>query len=662
MLGRHGHGAGTGGGSAHRLAALLLAVLLTAALHSGCSRDESQALPTGPRFLNQAADVAYVGVAACASCHVEITSSYRHTGMGRSFFPMTPEVANEDFSMSSEIALAAAGLRYRMVERDGRYFQRQWAVTPAGQEIAVDEREMVYVLGSGNHSRSYVTVEDGKLLQMPMCWYPQEQRWDLCPGFDARNEHFTREIEPLCVFCHNARMERVEGTDNQYQEPIPAGINCERCHGPGQLHVEKWRSGREEPTGELDATIVNPRRLPTDLRVQVCFQCHMGDSHSTQWVIRPGRRLEDWRPGQPLGEALIQLHYAEALDSKFGISAQADRMILSRCFTESGGRLECLTCHNPHVTVYREDRPEDLFTRRCRQCHGNDGCTAPTSARQATTPADDCVACHMRRAEPDDHPHTTFTDHWIRRDIRPSGRLQRGDHTLKPMIPAAFAALDPGEQEFVLGQGYLHASLRTDGPERAELRRRAGEHLQAAVAAGFDGAETWFAIGDNASYAQRWPEAADAFRRAVERDPDHPQAARRLAEALVQLNQFREAAAVYDGILRGNSGDAVALADAGRLSLNFGRPEEALRLLDMAVSRKPWRPPFHANRGMALAELGRADAALRAVERAARLNPQDPAIWSYYAALLEEAGARESPAARAHADRLVQQAPAATAP
>jgi hypothetical protein len=176
------------------MGAVLLAVLLSA-----CADQAGEAQPPAPAYLNQALDVDYVGVSACAACHVEIAASYQHTGMGRSFFPMGPEVASEDFSGNNELALPGSGLRYRMLERDGRYYQRQWVVAPSGDEIVVDEREMVFVLGSGNHSRSYITLQDGKLLQMPVCWYPQEQRWDLCPGYEERNEHFTREIEPLCV-------------------------------------------------------------------------------------------------------------------------------------------------------------------------------------------------------------------------------------------------------------------------------------------------------------------------------------------------------------------------------------------------------------------------------------------------------------------------------
>ena len=45
-----------------------------------------------------------------------------------------------------------------------------------------------------------------------------------------------------CIACHNAYPDFVLGSENKYTA-IPTGIDCERCHGPGELHVEKIKMG-----------------------------------------------------------------------------------------------------------------------------------------------------------------------------------------------------------------------------------------------------------------------------------------------------------------------------------------------------------------------------------------------------------------------------------
>ena len=74
-----------------------------------------------------------------------------------------------------------------------------------------------------------------------------------------RNQHFGRPIEPDCLYCHANRFEAVAGTINGYRRPIFHGlsIGCERCHGPGGLHVRS-PGPADGPGG--DRTIVNPRR------------------------------------------------------------------------------------------------------------------------------------------------------------------------------------------------------------------------------------------------------------------------------------------------------------------------------------------------------------------------------------------------------------------
>ncbi|MFQ5719111.1 MAG: tetratricopeptide repeat protein [Acidobacteriota bacterium] len=591
-----------------------------------------------PANQNLSRDVAYTGSAECSVCHFDIHDTFKHTGMGSAFYPFDVDDAIEDFTTHNEMILPS-GVHYRMVLRGRRAYQQQYVLDAGGSPIAFDERRIDYVIGSGNHSRSYVTIEDDKLYQMPVCWYPDTSQWDLCPGYEGQNDHFTRKITQPCVFCHNGRMEPVPGpAPNVFRRPYATGIGCERCHGPGALHVAKhWAAPPGEPMGTLDETIVNPARLPPDRRMQICLQCHMGDSKATAMVNRDGVSTQDWRPGQRIDEAILLFRDTEPSPTDFGLSAQADRLFLSRCFQQSGGQLECLTCHNPHETVYDGQRPADFFTARCRECHDDADCGASRADRDATQPPDNCVVCHMRSTEPDDHPHTTFTDHWIRARIDVPPR-EPSRHTMVPMLPEGFARLPVAEQFYYLGKAYLRRSLTTSGPERTDLRSRAEEVLHRAVDCGLDTAPTWFELGVNLKYEQRWASAITAFESSLARDRAHRDAAFALGQSLMAVGRPAEAAATFSAILERVPEDGAAMAELGLVQLGFRRPAEALRLYDTALRADPMKPSLHANRSMSLQAGGRTEDALEAMERALRLNPESSEYWRFYASLLQAAG------------------------
>ena len=75
--------------------------------------------------------------------------------MGRSFYRPAPENTVEDYSRNNTYYHEASGQYYTMNQRGGRYYQRRHQLAPGGGEINVIEKEIQFVLGSGNHSRTY---------------------------------------------------------------------------------------------------------------------------------------------------------------------------------------------------------------------------------------------------------------------------------------------------------------------------------------------------------------------------------------------------------------------------------------------------------------------------------------------------------------------------
>ena len=239
----------------------------------------------------------------------------------------------------------AQGLRYAVERHDGRLIHSEERRDAQGRVVARVEAEIRYVLGSGARGLSYLIERDGYLFQSPIGWYAQQRRWDLSPGYATLNYHFERPIEPDCLACHANRFDPVEGSVNRYRAPIFQGlsIGCERCHGPGELHVKD--SGRTDDPAGRDLTIVNPRHLAPALREGVCEQCHL---QGVYHVERAGRRSSDYRPSLPLEEFLaVYVASSSRLAGEKPAVSHVEQMHLSRCYRDSGGRLGCISLSRP---------------------------------------------------------------------------------------------------------------------------------------------------------------------------------------------------------------------------------------------------------------------------------------------------------------------------
>jgi len=625
-----------------------LSVLLLLAVVGSCSGERSNTPAKKP--------AGWVGREACRQCHFEKHASYSHTGMGVSFYAMTPDVAVEAFEVDNELVVEPEGLHYRMERREGRFFQRQFLLDSRGREIAADEHELIWVVGSNNHSRSYLIEIEEKLFQAPVCWYPDESKWELCPGFEVNNEFFTREVGLDCLHCHNGRMEPIAGERNAFERPFPMGIGCERCHGPGQLHVERWKRGDDTPSGGLDPTIVNPRRLPTTQRIEVCYQCHLGDAKATQRVVRHDRSIASFRPGERITDVVVPFRYKDPTLYDFGLSAQADRLMLSRCFSASAGKLECLTCHNPHVTVYHQERPKDFFKQRCLSCHTADDCAGPEPEREATDPVDDCVACHMRRAEPDDQRFTDFTDHWIRRDIRIDAPDERKSYEIEPVFPDRFAEFSGGEQAYYRARALSLISSSAPSKARTSMLRKAADGFQAAIEAGYDTANAWYYLGKAQRSLGSSEQAATSIETAYRREPAHRDAAYAVGQLRLDAGDPATALEIFRTLIERDPGDAPAFGEAGRASMALGDPHQALDYFRTATRLQPWSASLRLNRGRVLASLGRFVEAADQGASAARWKPDDAGVWEFYEnamrAAEREADAREGRLLREHFESL----------
>ena len=179
--------------------------------------------------------VKYVGMNECKACHYEIYNSYIQTGMGKSFssaiktkssLPESPEIIYDSFK----------DLSYMPLWINDSLWIREFRMLYNDTVHKIDKK-VDYIIGSGHHTNSHLFKLNGYLHQLPYTYYVQDSISDLPPGYeDGNNTRFAREINMECISCHNAYPQHVEGSNNKY-DFIPQGIDCERCHGPGEIHV-----------------------------------------------------------------------------------------------------------------------------------------------------------------------------------------------------------------------------------------------------------------------------------------------------------------------------------------------------------------------------------------------------------------------------------------
>ena len=282
-----------------------------------------------------------------------------------------------------------------------------------------------YWFGSGNHARSYFSrTNRGELIELPITWYSENGgSWAMSPGYDsASHAGFSRKATYRCMFCHNAYPAMATGADRmdngtEFPVNLPQGIDCQRCHGPGQSHVTAAVGGR--PATELASLIVNPARLPLGRRDEVCYPCHLEPTSMNlpSYLTVYGRGVFSYVPGQPLDQYIRYFDHAPATghDDKFEFTGAPYRLRKSKCFTASAGNLTCITCHDPH-----EPEKSQSIARAnaaCVNCHsGGDRSVAALRLNQAHPSSGECVSCHMPERRPSDAIHVSVTDHYIQRN------------------------------------------------------------------------------------------------------------------------------------------------------------------------------------------------------------------------------------------------------
>lgn len=331
--------------------------------------------PFAPRdLLAPEARAEYVGSERCIRCHpaqAEQLAS-RHA---RTLAPVRLATDGPRFRDANDVQDAVYRVTYRTtVEGD-----RCLLTARSGARRAAVRAE--YAFGSGNRGVTYVGTYGSQPVELRVSYYAPERAWALTPGQQTaiRPETPVGRIlrpddETTCYLCHTTALVGRDGRPAPEESIL--GVGCEACHGPGRAHVLAVERK------EKDLRMLRLSEHRSEVSEKLCGQCH--------------RTPDSTAADHPF----VQLQLARF---------QGAALALSRCYRESGGRLTCVSCHDPHRNADRVTRAE--YNRVCASCHRPG---APSLVSCPVRPRGDCISCHMpvRTVEIPTRPR--FTHHWIK--------------------------------------------------------------------------------------------------------------------------------------------------------------------------------------------------------------------------------------------------------
>lgn len=391
----------------HNLIVFNLALILLAVYKcSGPERENKHV--SQPVFLNLNDTVKYLGIESCKECHYSNYLSYLRTGMGLSF--------DSTSRSKSASVIGPDSILYDMYK--DLYFRPYWdgevlkinEFRLAEQDTIYGRIEVVnYIVGSGQHTNSHIYVINDYAYQIPFTFYTQDQKFDFPPGFEGgHNTRFNRKIGLECMSCHNSFPDMVMGSENKYSR-IPTGIDCERCHGPGEIHVDLKKKGLIVDTSQfIDYSIVNPANLSPERQMDICVRCHLQGT----MVLKPGKSFFDFKPGMDLSKVMdVFMPRFTGGKEDFIMASHVERLKESKCYIASGDKLNCRYCHAPHISHREVDK--NIYTNKCTNCHNKQSttCSAAEGLRNQTN--NNCIACHMVESDSRDIPHVRIHDHKI---------------------------------------------------------------------------------------------------------------------------------------------------------------------------------------------------------------------------------------------------------
>ena len=337
--------------------------------------------------------------------------------------PATAAAVEGDFTRGR---IVLRGAPYTVRQRSGAFYITESYLYGTPREHRVD-----YTLGSRRIQHYLTRLPDGKVIVLPPTWDAVRKQWFHSADIDDPEEAPGIQVQVWnknCYSCHVSQEQKnFDPEKNRYATAwLDFGINCERCHGPGEAHVAHYSASRPPAAGAND--IVVQTRLDPPRNTMVCAQCHSFRDIYADGFAAGDNYYDYFLPvlEYSLPPDADPAYWADGRTRRF--SNDALGLWQSECFLK--GRVTCLDCHAvPHNTdIDRNPQLRPDANALCARCHQQIGARLTAHTHHgARSAGSSCVECHM--------PRTVYS---IKAEIRDhSMSIPVPENTLRHGIPNA---------------------------------------------------------------------------------------------------------------------------------------------------------------------------------------------------------------------------------
>ena len=359
----------------------LIALCLTLLVLAACN-------PEAPIDIEEitAAPKTYAGSDRCKMCHLEHYDSWKMTSHSRS-------------TMDAVKTLDAIIVPYNeAVIREDLTALARAANQPTDQIYIPKTEEIKYTIG-GQWQQRFIVERDGSLYIAPIQYNIDSHRWVNYHEKDWQERPWLQ----YCGGCHATGVDLEKGRFSELS------VGCESCHGKGSWHVALPKTA----VFEKRQTIVNPAKLTTGARVQICGSCHergmSTEVEGARWPVgyEPGRALLAYYKASSYAGGDTEDFYMNEFSK--GHHQQYNDWLKSKHYIEG---VTCTSCHFVHQIGLPPTRSQTSAagSQQCFQCHQ----LVNRVKAHAIHTFGNCVGCHMPRiaknAESGDlHSHVFVT-------------------------------------------------------------------------------------------------------------------------------------------------------------------------------------------------------------------------------------------------------------
>jgi len=427
--------------------AILLLVVLGILLTATTARAQAQAtlplpplapaksVPSGQEFFKGAT---FVGAETCQKCHAQQYDEWTRTWHSKMERLPSPQTVVGDFRdvtvtfRNLEVDSVKGGKEritatVRLSTDGTKYF---FTLVDKDTEANNQTYEVAKTLG-GKWDQHYEAQVGDNYFPTPMRWSAQTQEWliggyrpddwflgDGTPDGRPRTPNELkpdRAAEAKCAMCHTTGYTPVfDKASKRWTAagPFELGIACEKCHGPGSLHVQE--AADAEVAGQKTFT-VRPGKILHPLKdlnmvqqVQLCTQCH---GRNTNKKERDLAFPVGFLPGDTNVQDLIAFwsysgdpnpdHFRYFWPNDWAKRNRQQWQDFQKSTHFTKANVTCLTCHTFHGQ-WAEAQLRLPRAELCATCHTTTGLAKrPNAELYADSPMAKagvtCADCHMAK-------------------------------------------------------------------------------------------------------------------------------------------------------------------------------------------------------------------------------------------------------------------------